>query len=208
MRIVFLGPPGVGKGTQAPKLALSLHVPHVSTGDMLRAAASDGTRFGREVKAIVESGQLVSDDVMERILRERLTAPDCARGFLLDGYPRTVGQARFLERLMAGEKRGLRLDHVLLIEAPREELNRRLTSRGRSDDTSETVARRLDVYETQTAPLSGFFLKRGLIRRIDGSGTPDEVAARIACVVRAVRDVGAVSVVAGTARAPSGNARR
>lgn len=185
MRIIFLGPPGAGKGTQAVQLAGALRVPHVSTGDMLRAAASGGTDLGRRVKAIIESGALVDDSTMEGVVSERLGAPDCGGGFLLDGYPRTVAQARFLDGLLAS--RGTRLDHVCCFEVPRENLIERMLKRGRetgrTDDTRETILRRLDVYAAQTEPLKSFYAKGGKLRTVDGTGSPGDVLARLRAAV-------------------------
>lgn len=182
-RIVFLGPPGAGKGTQAIRLAQTLGVPHISTGDMLRAAAASGSEFGRRVKAIFDAGQLVPDDVMEGVVAERLAAPDCALGFLLDGYPRTLPQAYFLAGVLAGT--GRRIDHVVLIEVPRDELVRRMAARGRSDDTREAIENRLQDYDQKTRPLTEFYGSRGLVRRVEGTGTMDDVAARLSAAVGA-----------------------
>lgn len=185
MRIVFMGPAGAGKGTQAARLAQAVAVPHISTGDMLRAAAASGSEFGRRVKAIFDAGQLVSDEVMEGVVAERVTAQDCARGFLLDGYPRTLPQAFFLGGVLAGTSR--RIDHVVLIDVPRDELLRRMLARGRSDDTQAAIELRLNEYEQKTRPLTDFYESRGLLRRIDGVGTMDEVYARLAAAVGASR---------------------
>lgn len=183
-RIVFLGPPGAGKGTQAQRLAGALGVPHVSTGDMLRAAAASGSDFGRRVKTILDSGGLVSDEVMEGVVAGRLRAPDCARGFLLDGYPRTVPQAFFLAGVVAGT--GAVTDHACLIDVPREVLIERMLRRARGpDDTLEVITRRIDDYGVKTAPLVDFYAARGLLRRIDGVGTMDEVYARLAAATGA-----------------------
>ena len=183
-RIVFLGPPGAGKGTQAKRLAESQSVPHVSTGDMLRAAAESGSELGRSVKSILASGALVSDVVMESVVAGRVRAPDCSRGFLLDGYPRTVPQAFFLAGVVAGL--GTRIDHACLIEVPRRELVERMLKRARGpDDTPDVIARRIDDYDTTTAPLIDFYSARGLLRRVDGVGSMDEVYARLAAAVTA-----------------------
>jgi adenylate kinase len=178
-RIVFLGPPGAGKGTQAARLAKALGVPHVSTGDMLRAAAASGSEFGRQVKSILDSGGLVPDLVMEGVVAERLRAPDCAGGYLLDGYPRTVPQAFFLAGVAAGMGAGI--GHACLIDVARDELIGRMLRRSRGpDDTIEVITRRIDDYGVKTAPLIEFYSGRGVLRRVDGLGTMDEVYARLA----------------------------
>jgi adenylate kinase len=177
-RIVFLGPPGAGKGTQAARFASELGVPHVSTGDMLRAAAASGSEFGRHVKAILDAGALVPDDVMEGVVAERLRASDCAVGVVLDGYPRTVPQAYFLAGVFAGL--GTRVDHAVLIEVPREELTDRMLRRSRGpDDTPDVIARRIDDYGTKTEPLVAFYAARGVLRTVPGVGTMDAVYDRI-----------------------------
>lgn len=184
-RIVFLGPPGAGKGTQAARLARSLGIPHVSTGDMLRAAAGSGSQFGLQVKSILDSGGLVPDLVMEGVVAGRLGAADCGNGWLLDGYPRTVPQAYFLAGVAAATGPGVA--HACLIEVPRAELVERMLRRARGpDDTAEVIARRIDDYEAKTAPLVGFYEARGVLRRIDGLGSMDDVYARLAAAVGAV----------------------
>lgn len=177
MRVVFLGAPGAGKGTQAQRLASELGVPHVSTGDMLRTSVESGSELGRKVQGILAAGLLVPDEVMAGVVGERLSAPDCRRGFLLDGYPRTLAQGELLDRLLAAS--ASRLDHVAFFEVPAAELLRRLLSRGRADDTVDTVRRRLEVYAEQTAPLRGLYERRGLLRVVDGTGDPEQVAARL-----------------------------
>jgi adenylate kinase len=185
-RIVFLGPPGAGKGTQAARLAKALGVPHVSTGDMLRAAAASGSEFGRRVKTILDSGGLVPDHVMEGVVAGRLRESDCARGYLLDGYPRTVPQAFFLAGVGCGM--GASIDHACLIDVPRQELIDRMLRRSRGpDDTIEVITRRIDDYGVKTAPLIDFYSGRGLLRRVDGLGTMDEVYERLAAAVGAPR---------------------
>ena len=180
-----MGPAGAGKGTQAARLAQAIGVPHISTGEMLRAAAASGSAFGARVKSVLEGGQLVSDEVMEGVVANRVTAPDCASGFLLDGYPRTVPQAYFLGGVLSGTKRAL--DHVVLIEVARDELARRMIARGRSDDTPSAIDTRLSAYEEKTRPLTDLYSARGLLRRVDGAGTMDQVYDRLCSAVRAVR---------------------
>jgi len=208
MRIILLGPPGAGKGTQAKLLIERLGVPQISTGDMLRAAVKDGTPLGRQAKAYMDRGVLVPDEVIIGLVRERLQAPDCARGYVLDGFPRTVAQAEALEKTL-GELR-LSLDHVLCLDVPSEDLVARIAGRRtcrqcgamshvrfsptrrdgvcdvcggetyqRDDDREETVRRRLAVYAEQTAPLVRFYEGHGLLRRIAGTGEIGEIFARM-----------------------------
>lgn len=208
MRIILLGPPGAGKGTQAKLLVERLQVPQISTGDMLRAAVKDGTPLGRQAKAFMDRGALVPDDVIIGLVRERLQNPDCARGYILDGFPRTVAQAEALEKTLADLR--LSLDHVLCLDVPSEDLVIRIAGRRtcrrcgamshvrfsptkrdgicdacggetyqRDDDREETVRRRLTVYADQTAPLVRFYEGRGLLRRVAGTGEIGEIFARM-----------------------------
>jgi adenylate kinase len=181
MRLVFLGPPGSGKGTQAKQLAQRLGVPAISTGDMLREAVRQETPLGRRAKAVMVAGELVPDEVMIGLIRERIAAPDARQGFLLDGFPRTAEQARALERLLEGN--GAALDAVINLSAPEEVLVERLllraSSEGRSDDGPETVRERLRVYRAKTEPLVSYYRTRGLATDVDGVGEIAEVARRI-----------------------------
>lgn len=181
MRIVFLGPPGGGKGTQAKLLVERLKIPAISTGEILRAAVREGTPLGRQAKAVMEAGELVSDDLMIALIRERLAEPDARIGFLLDGFPRTVDQAIALEKLLEGN--GNRLSAVVNLSVPEQVLLDRLASRSgqenRSDDTRETVLERLRVYRQKTEPLIDFYRKRGLLFDVDGVGSVPEIADRI-----------------------------
>jgi adenylate kinase len=179
VKLVFLGPPGSGKGTQATRLSTALGVAHISTGDMLRGAIAAGTPMGKEVEGILARGELVSDDVIAALVEERVQAEDCANGFLLDGFPRTLPQAELLDGAL--ERLGLALDVVILIDVPEDELMRRLTSRGqgRDDDKPEVIRHRLGVYRDQTAPLADLYRGRGLLRELDGVGTVDDVATRV-----------------------------
>jgi adenylate kinase len=181
MRIVFLGPPGGGKGTQAKLLAERLKIPAISTGEILRAAVREGTPLGRQAKAVMEAGELVSDDLMIALIRQRLAEPDARIGFLLDGFPRTVDQAMALERLLDGN--GNRLSAVVNLSVPEQVLLDRLASRSgqenRSDDTRETVLERLRVYRQKTEPLIDFYRKRGLLFDVDGVGGVPDIADRI-----------------------------
>jgi adenylate kinase len=187
MRIVFLGPPGSGKGTQAKLLANRLGVPAVSTGDMLRDAVRRESDLGRRAKAIMEAGELVPDDVVIGLIRERVGRTDADRGFILDGFPRTVEQARALDRLL--EDGGAPIDAVVNLAVPEATLLERLLGRaeqeGRSDDRPETIRERLRVYGEKNDPLVAFYEAAGLLTRVDGLGSIDDVAARIDRVLRA-----------------------
>lgn len=208
MKILLMGPPGAGKGTQAEKLTQILNIPHISTGDMFRKAQKEGTELGLKVKGYMETGQLVPDEVTIGIVRERLSEADCASGFLLDGFPRTVYQADALDAILTKLK--LDLDAVVNIEVDKDYLIERLTGRRvcrscgatyhvafnppkvanicdrcngelyqRNDDKIETVGNRLDVYLEQTAPLMDYYQSRGKMKSIDGSKPVDEVLSKI-----------------------------
>ena len=181
MRIVFFGPPGSGKGTQAKLLAKRLDVPAISTGDMLREAVRRETALGRRAKAIMEAGELVPDDVVIGLIRERMAAPDAAAGFLLDGFPRTIAQAEALDRLLGDA--GAPLDLVVNLEVAEKALLDRLLGRaveeGRSDDRPETIRERLRVYAEKTAPLVAFYENSGLLTHVDGLGSVEDVSGRI-----------------------------
>ena len=186
MRIVLLGPPGSGKGTQAALLAEALGVPAVSTGELFRAHVAAGTELGRTAESYATAGDLVPDDVTTAMLVARLEEPDCAGGYLLDGFPRTVGQAELLrEELRA---RATRLDAVVDLEVGDAELLRRMATRRvlvdgawvvRDDDRPETVRHRLEVYREQTAPLVAFYAAEGVLRRVDADGEVATVAERV-----------------------------
>ncbi len=182
-RIVFLGPPNSGKGTQAVRLAAKLDVPAVSTGEMLRRAVASGSDLGRRVKDVMDAGRLVSDDLMAEVVRERLAEDDAGAGFLLDGYPRTRPQVETLDDVLA--ERGARLDDVVLIDAPTEVLVERALARGRVDDREEVIRERLAVYRRQTEPLIALYDERGLLRRVDGDQTIEEVEREIEAAVGA-----------------------
>ena len=210
LRLILLGPPGAGKGTQAEKLADELKVAHISTGDILRQAVADGTRLGLEAKKVMEAGELVSDEIMLGIIRERLARDDAARGYVLDGYPRTLPQARSLQSLM--DERSESPVVVVNIEVDREELVRRISGRRscpnckavfnvhaqppkkpdvcdacgqklvqRADDEESTVRQRLAVYDRQTRPLLDYYGDRAA--NVDGLGTPQEVFDRVSSLV-------------------------
>jgi len=181
MHIVFLGPPGSGKGTQAKLLAERLRVPDIATGEMLRAGVLEGTPLGGKVKAVMASGDLVPDDLMIALIRERLAAPDAADGFVLDGFPRTVDQALALERILKGNEKSV--DVVVNLAVPEAALIDRLAGRSglehRSDDGRHTVLERLRVYHEKTEPLIDFYRQRGLLREVDGIGTVPEITERL-----------------------------
>jgi len=175
-RILFLGPPGAGKGTQAAMIAKALHIPHVSTGEMLRDAVSRGTDLGREVEGVMTAGDLVSDDLVVAIVDERLSQDDAKCGYLLDGFPRNVAQAEALNDAVINA-----IGTVVLLEADSDELVNRLLKRaaqeGRADDNEETIRRRLEVYNAETVPLVEFY--GDAVHRIDGIGEIDDVFSRI-----------------------------
>ena len=209
MRLILLGPPGAGKGTQAQWLKETYAIPQLSTGEMLREAVAKGTEVGREAKSIMEAGKLVSDDVINRIVAERIDQPDCANGFILDGFPRTIPQAAALDQMLA--ERGLKLDAVVEIRVDNQALVERISGRfscakcgagyhdsfkptavagvcdvcggtefvRRKDDNAETVAARLAAYEAQTAPLLPYYGDKGLVRTVDGMAAIGEVTAAI-----------------------------
>jgi adenylate kinase len=181
MRVIFLGPPGSGKGTQAKLLAGRLGVPAVSTGDILREAVRQGTPLGRRAKAVMDAGELVPDEVVISLIRDRTAEPDARNGFLLDGFPRTLEQAVALDRLLAGN--GAALDGVINLLVPEKTLIERMLGRaaqeGRSDDRPETVAERLRVYREKTAPLVEHYRRVGILSEVDGSGSIATVADRI-----------------------------
>ncbi len=214
MRLILLGPPGAGKGTQAKLLVNRFAIPQVSTGDMLRAAVKAGTRLGQEAKRYMDQGALVPDAVIIGLVRERLRQPDCAGGYILDGFPRTVAQAEALEKTLAALHASL--DHVVSLEVPTEDLVLRIAGRRtcrncgamyhvrfspsqtdgrcdacggptyqRDDDHEETVRRRLGVYAEQTTPLISFYEARGLLRRVPGTGEIAEISQRISAALGA-----------------------
>jgi adenylate kinase len=181
MRLVLLGAPGSGKGTQAARLKTALGVPHISTGDMLRAAVAAGTAMGLKAKAVMDAGQLVSDDILLGMLEERLAQADAKAGFILDGYPRNLAQADALDHLLA--KLGQPLDAVVKLDVPNEAIigrcEIRFKAEGRADDNPDTVRKRLGIYAEQTAPVADFYASRGKLQVVDGVGELAEVTARI-----------------------------
>ncbi|MDH7805313.1 MULTISPECIES: adenylate kinase [unclassified Rhizobium] len=187
MRLIFLGPPGAGKGTQAKRLTDKYGIPQLSTGDMLRAAVSAGTEIGKRAKAVMDAGGLVSDDIVNQIVSERIEAPDCAKGFILDGYPRTVPQAKALAENM--HKKNVALDAVIELKVDEEALIRRIENRVaetiaaggtvRSDDNPEAFRKRLTEYREKTAPLSQYYSEQGELVTLDGMADVDAVTADI-----------------------------
>jgi len=187
MRVILLGPPGAGKGTQAQRLVAKYGIVQLSTGDMLRAAVAAGTPVGLRAKHIMERGELVPDEVVVAIIAERISRPDAARGFVLDGFPRTVPQAQALDRLLA--ERGLKLDGVIELKVDEDMLLARIqkrvaemTARGeklRADDNPEVLKGRLAAYRAQTAPLAGYYDAKGQLKPVDGMAPIDEVSAAI-----------------------------
>ena len=181
MRLVLLGPPGAGKGTQAGHLSQRFGVPHISTGDMLRAEVKGNTGLGRQAKQFMERGELVPDSLILEMMRQRLSRPDAAGGYLLDGFPRTIAQAEALDRMLAEKKTPL--GAVLELQVSEEELFRRLAGRGRADDTPEVIRQRLVAYRKQTEPLLEYYSRRGSLKSIDGLGTVDEIFERAKAVL-------------------------
>jgi len=212
MNLILLGPPGAGKGTQAKMLIDAYGIPQISTGDMLREAVKNQTALGMEAKKYMDSGQLVPDEVVIGLAKDRIAKPDCEKGFMLDGFPRTVPQAEALDKVLAGM--GKKIDHVISIEVPNSELMGRLTGRRtckacgqgfhvmfdppkvegvcdkcggqlyqRDDDNEETVGNRLKVYASQTEPLIDYYKAKGLLRPIDGVGGMGEILDRIKAVL-------------------------
>jgi len=191
MIVVLFGPPAAGKGTQAKRIREKYGIAHLSTGDMLRAAIAAGTEVGKKAKAIVDSGKLVPDEIVVGIIADRIGEPDCASGFVLDGFPRTVNQARALDAMLDGKK--LVVDHVVLMEVGDAELVKRVENRAaeaqragepvRPDDDPETFKKRLGVYNAQTAPILPYYDAQAKIRRVNGMQSIDGVTAQIDAVL-------------------------
>lgn len=175
MRIVLLGAPGSGKGTQAANLVEKYGITHLSTGDMLRAEVSAGTELGVEAKKIMDAGQLVSDDIVLGMIKNNIEAID--GGFLLDGFPRNLNQAEALDELLTGLSQPI--DKVIFFDVPFEIIKERLLSRGRSDDNEETIEKRRKVYESETAPLINYYTKQGKLVTVEGVGEVTEISERI-----------------------------
>jgi adenylate kinase len=181
MRLIIMGPPGAGKGTQATVVASSLGIPHVSTGDLFRANVGEGTPLGLEAKRYMDAGEYVPDSVTNAMVRDRISREDCNPGFLLDGYPRTLDQVNELDMMLSSA--GHAVDRVIELTVDTDEVVERLLKRaqeqGRADDTADVIRRRLEVYAEQTAPLTAVYDARGLLVRVDGLGDVAEVTRRI-----------------------------
>lgn len=208
MRMIFIGPPGAGKGTQAARLVDHYQIPHISTGDMFRAAVKEGTPMGQEADRYMKAGQLVPDEVVIGLVRERLAQPDTQVGFMLDGFPRTRPQAEALAEAL--DKDGVKLDVVLLLEVPDELIVERIVGRRtdpetgviyhltfnpppaellgrlnhRKDDTEEAVRQRLEAYHSMTAPIVPYYESAGLLKRVNGVGAPDDVTSSIQAALK------------------------
>lgn len=174
MRVVLLGPPGAGKGTQAQKLSEKLGIPQISTGELFRSNIENGTKLGLEAKRYLDAGDLVPSELTNQLVDDRLSEPDAANGFILDGFPRSLQQAKALHEML--ERRGTDIDAVLEFRVSQDELLARLKSRGRADDTDDVILNRMKVYRDETAPLLDYY--RDELKTVDAIGTMDEVFAR------------------------------
>ena len=175
MKLLFVGPPGAGKGTQADRVAERLGIPHVSTGAMFREHVSRGTELGEKVEKIMAAGDYVPDEITVQMLEERISRPDASEGFILDGFPRTPGQVESLDGLIGEDG----LDKVVVFRVDRSELTERMLERGRADDTAETIKNRFNIYVEQTKPILDIYEERGVTVEVDGNGEMDEVTDRV-----------------------------
>ena len=193
MKLILLGPPGAGKGTQAQRISAAYAIPQLSTGDMLRAAVANGTDVGRKAKPLMDAGKLVPDEIVVKVIAQRIEEPDCHNGFILDGFPRTVPQAKALDKMLKGKK--LDLDVVLEIRVDEKELFRRIETRiaqtdpkdRRSDDNPETLKKRIKVYQDQTKPLIPYYEKTKKLKVVDGMKGIDEVWEAIKAILAVIK---------------------
>jgi len=216
VRLVFLGAPGAGKGTQAKKLVEKYGIPQISTGDLLRAAVAEGTALGKEAKSYMDRGELVPDKVVLGMVKERISQDDCKKGFILDGFPRNVAQAEALDKMLA--EMNIPLDLALNVDVPFDDLMKRLTGRRtckvcgqmyniyysppkvegkcdkcggelfqRDDDKEETIKKRLDVYRAQTEPLIDYYSKKGILKNVSGTGSIDEIFNNICAILEKIK---------------------
>ncbi|HRP68050.1 MAG TPA: adenylate kinase [Turneriella sp.] len=185
MQLIFLGPPGAGKGTQAKIFLERAGIVQISTGDILRAAVAKGTELGLQAKGFMDKGELVPDSIVIGIIEQRIQEDDCKKGFILDGFPRTIEQAKALDEILT--KQSIQLEHVINFNVPDEELVKRLlgraTAEGRSDDNPESIKNRLQVFKDKTQPLIRYYEEKKILRHIDGVGSTTEIADRVKIVV-------------------------
>lgn len=182
-RLIFLGAPGAGKGTQGQMLAQSLGIPHISTGDMLRSAIASQSPLGLRAKSYVDNGDLVPDELILDLIKDRLTKNDAFKGWILDGFPRNVSQAEFLSNLLAQLNQNCEVV-VINLNVPDDSLIERLLARGRKDDNEETIANRLEVYRQKTAPLIDFYIHKGLLKNVDGDRSMAEISQELYAIVK------------------------